>query len=110
MDRNEPTEPFLQVRHAQVDFSHARRRNVRLACCTCTTCCFTVLLAGVGGLAGLVVGVSSAARARQPERSVSSRIMLGLLRYLFSAVAYALAGILIGAAIGFGIDFLFIFR
>jgi len=104
--------PFLRVHESDGGFPHVRRRSVRLACCCCSTCCFTFLLGGVGGIAGIVTGVVkavSAAPASTEPRSELTAYALGFVRVILFALGYGIAGILLGAAVGFAIDFLFVF-
>jgi hypothetical protein len=98
--------PTLIVDSTAGDFPHARRSGVRLACCTCTTCCFTLLLGGIGGVAGLIKGVASVNQyALQIENPVIE-VVVNLVWYLLVVVAHLLTGALIGAGIGYVIDLL----
>src|SRR5688572_3919964 len=92
------------VRPTRGDFPHTRRRSVRIACCSCTCCCFTFLIAGVGGVAGIVVGIRKACTFSTSISNPLAAVGVGILRAIVLILAYGLAGILIGAAIGFGID------
>lgn len=94
----------VTVRPTTGDFPHARRRGVKLACCTCTCCCFTLLLGGICGLTGLVIGLVKAVRTPLDVENAAAAFALGALRLVVFMVAYGIAGILIGAAVGFGID------
>jgi hypothetical protein len=108
----DPNESFMRVRATQGDFPHVGRRSVRLACCCCTSCCFTFLLGGAGGIAGLITGLVKGVGVTPPAsetRSNAASVGLGFVRIVLYMLAYGIAGILIGAAVGFGIDFLFVF-
>ena len=94
----------IVVERTEGDFPHARRRTVRLACCSCTSCCFTFLLAGVGGLAGITIGIAKACRSKSSIRNPMGAIVIELLRFLVYIVVYSVAGLLIGAGFGFGLD------
>jgi hypothetical protein len=96
----------LVVEPTAGDFPHARRRGVRLACCTCTTCCFTLLLGGIGGIAGLVKGIASVNQYALRIENPVAEVVVNSLWYLGVVVAYVLVGVLIGAGIGFAIDML----
>lgn len=95
---------MLVVEMTEGDFPHARRRGVRLACCTCTSCCFTLLFGGVGGLVGLVKGLMEGTDGTPCVSSPGLAIFVGILWILARLVVYAVVGILIGAAAGFAID------
>lgn len=88
------------------DFPHARKRSVRLACCTCTTCCFTLLLGGIGGVAGLISGFISAKESSVDVENPYAQFLLSGLWFVGIILGYAIVGILIGGGIGFGIDML----
>jgi hypothetical protein len=106
MPRSEKTReaPTLVVEHTTGDFPHARKRGVRLACCTCTTCCFTLLLGGIGGVAGLISGVMAARESSVDVENPYAQFALSILWFLAIVVGYLLIGLLIGGGIGFGID------
>lgn len=114
MNEHDPSAtPALQVRPTRGDFGHAGRRGVRLACCTTTTCCFTLLLGAVGGVAGLATGIVVAAKpGRRSPKSEATLVnaLLSIVLFLLYAFGYAVCGLLIGAAVGFGIDALFVFH
>ncbi|MBI4600961.1 MAG: hypothetical protein HY721_03285 [Planctomycetes bacterium] len=102
--RGRSGEELLRFEPSSGDFPHARRRGAKLACCTCTTCCFTVLLGGIGAVAGVVHGVIAFV-ARPPSESESwLRIVGGILRLLLYVLGFGLAYLLLGAFIGFCID------
>ena len=100
----------VRARRTEGDFPHTRRRSVRLACCTTTTCCFTLLLGAIGGVTGLVMGLVKATRIHSEIENPYAAFVVGAVRLLLLVAAYGVAGMLIGAAIGFGIDFIFIFH
>jgi hypothetical protein len=91
------------------DFPHARRRAVKLACCT-TTCCFTFLGGAVGILGGGILGfvrfIQGTGDLAGEDRSFTTRIVAGTFRFLVLVLWYAFLGALIGAGIGFVIDFI----
>lgn len=115
-NRAEATPALLVVRPTDGDFSHASRRGVRLACCTTTTCCLTLLSGAIGGVAGIGTGIAMVAKSRSQQRPATKQqttaggAMLGVLRILLYALGYCIAGLLMGAAVGFGLDILFVFR
>ena len=103
----------LRARATSGDFPHARHRGVRLACCSCTTCCFTLLLGGTGGLIGSVLGWRRGLLILRAEKASDeppiTRIP-GWLRILRRILLYGGWGILLGAGIGFLVDRFIVFR
>jgi hypothetical protein len=93
-----------RVRPTAGDFPHTRRRSLRLACCTCTCCCFTFLLGGIGGVTGLVMGLVKACRTPTGIENPLAALAVRFVRLVIFMAAYGIAGLLIGAAVGFGID------
>lgn len=104
--RNSTVSRTLVVDPTEGDFPHARKRGVRLACCSCTTCCFTLLVGGIGGVAGLVKGIMSVNQYAIPIENEIAEVVINLVWYLLVVAAHALVGILIGAGIGYVIDML----
>ena len=100
----------VRARRTEGDFPHTRRRSVLACGATTTTCCFTLLLGAIGGVTGLVMGLVKAARTHSELENPYAAFVVGAVRFLLLAAAYGVAGILIGAAIGFGIDYIFIFH
>lgn len=96
----------VTVERTEGDFPHARRRSVHLACCTTTTCCFTLLLGGVGAVAGLITGLVKFTRTSSGIEDPVAAMLLGIVRCFLYTIGYAIAGMLLGAAVGFGIDFM----
>lgn len=96
----------LVVEPTAGDFPHARRRGVRLACCTCTTCCFTLLLGGIGGIAGLITGAASAKRYALQIENPTIQMVVNALWLLGVVIAYGLVGVLVGGGVGYAIDML----
>jgi hypothetical protein len=93
------------IERTRGDFPHVRRREVQVACCTTTTCCLTLLVGGVGLVAGLIAGSVAAINARPVVRDDQlTATLLGIAKVLVIVAGYALGGLLVGAAIGFGLD------
>lgn len=89
------------------DFGHTRRRSVRLACCSCSCCCCFTLLGGgagllIGAVKGIIEGVSNSGTAAEHTWVT---VLLTTIRFLACVVGYAVGGLLIGAAFGGVIDF-----
>jgi hypothetical protein len=92
------------------DFPHVRRRGVRLACCTCTTCSFTLLFGGIGALAGGIKGIFGFLDLASPPEWTAVSILGRILLFIAYLLWFGFLGLLAGAAIGFGIDYLIVLR
>lgn len=89
------------------DFGHTRRRSVRLACCCCTCCCFTLLGGGIGLLAGTVKGImAGVSHSGSNAEPAWVAFFLSCLQFIACLIGYAVAGLLLGAACGGVVDFL----
>ena len=99
--------PRIFAEPTKGDFGHTRRRSVRLACCSCTCCCFTLLGGGIGLIGGAIKGiVASLGGTRTSSDNVLIDVLLATLRFLGFVVVYAIGGLLLGAAVGGAIDYL----
>jgi hypothetical protein len=70
------------------------------------------LIGGIGTLAGLITGIVKAVKAGQsaaPASTAALGVLAACVRVLVLVIAYTLGGLLIGAAVGFGMDQLFVF-
>ena len=98
----------LRVVPTDGDFPHARRRAVKLACCT-TTCCFTIIGGAGGLLVGSIVGIVRFLQGVEgdvrTERGPFAAMLLGTGRFITFLLWYGVVGLLIGAGIGFVVDF-----
>lgn len=77
-----------------------------MACCCCTCCCFTLLGGGIGLIGGAVKGiVAGLGSSSTSTDNVLIDILLATIRFLAFVVCYAVGGLLLGAAFGGAIDF-----
>ena len=88
------------------DFGHTRRRSVRLACCSCTSCCFTFLGGGIGLIGGVIKGVIvGVGHSSSTTENVWLSALESVVRFIGFLIAFAVAGLLMGAAAGGVIDY-----
>lgn len=92
-------QPPLAVVHTEGDFPHARRRSVRLACCSCSSCIF-LLGAGLGGLIGFFQGAAQGWKSGQEDNiPVGYRIIQALILAFIYTIALGAAGLVLGGAL-----------
>lgn len=95
---------MLQVRRTEGDFPHVRKNDVILACGCSTCCCFTLLGGAIGGVAGLTTGIVQFVRSDTKPRGIAAAALVGAGKFLVYVVVSGLAGLCIGAGLGFVAD------
>jgi hypothetical protein len=92
----------LKVESTPGDFGRDRG-GFPVACCSCTCCCLTFVGAGLGivggAITGIVLGVLTARRERDPWWAATLRVLVSMILCL-------IVGLLVGGTLGLGLDLL----